>query len=82
MHHLGRDPPAVGEHDRAACVSVGALRPSRHAERIKALGQQRVPRLLLKQIAEALGAAMRHRKGIEPPAGPVRTGPGETARSR
>jgi len=67
VHHFGHDIAAVGQHDRAALREQSALRPRRYAERIEALGYKRVPGLVLKPIPEALGPAMRHRKGVETP---------------
>src|SRR5438309_11559753 len=67
---------ASGRHDGAALREQGALRPRRYAERIEALGYERVPGLLLIPIPEALGPAMGHGEGVETPTLPHQDGPG------
>jgi hypothetical protein len=53
-----------------------SLRPRRYAERVEALGYERVPELVLKPIPEARGPAMRHREGVETPTLAHQNGPG------
>jgi hypothetical protein len=67
-NHLRCDPATVGEQNGLAVCQRGALRPLWHTERIEALGQQRKPHLFLKQVAEALGGAMRDWESLEAPA--------------
>jgi hypothetical protein len=66
-NHLRRNAIATGQDYRVAMGERGALRPLGHAERIQALGEQRMPRLFLEQITEALGPAMRDWKSRNMP---------------
>ena len=55
---------AIGEYDRAAAGKCRALRTSWHAERVQPVGKQRLAGRFLEKVAEALGAAMRHRESV------------------
>ena len=76
LYHLRCNQPSVGERYRAARGQLAPRRPVRHAECCQAIGQQRAAGCLREAPAEALGPAMRHGKGVEPPV------PGTTAPDR